>query len=280
MNQRQLIALTVVSLLAACSDNLTMPPERTPYEAAQPQPLDCVPNLDGQIDATELLVGFDVEVAYRINPANAPRAVDLVGLVDQAGVRVWDWSDDHSEDQELYVAASRLDERWFASEFPSGEWIAPLDASGTLDGVYSRTDAGVFLHGYASVEESPPQGQTLVVYTQPVTVYRLPLQVGDEWISIGEVRNAVVQDLPYAGRDVYTTRVDAVGELWLPELQFDQVLRVRSDLTVEPSVGTGFTRKQVGYLFECFGEVARAVSELNETKDNFDTAVELRRLGL
>ena len=75
-------------------------------------------------------------------------------------------------------------------------------------------------------------------------------------------------------------KVDASGELWLPELQFENVLRVRTDLSVEPSIGTGFTRKQVGYVFECFGEVARAVSADNETDENFDTAVEVRRLGL
>ncbi len=256
-----------------------MPPERTPYAAAEPAPLDCVPNLDERIDADELLVGFDTPVSYRINPANKPRAVDLVGLVDGLGERVWDWSDE-ADDQELQVVAASVTDRWYADSFPNGEFVAPLDAAGLVEGIYSRTPLGVFLLGYASPEEAPALGQTLVVYTEPVVIYRLPLDVGDEWVSIGEVRNATVRDLPYAGRDVYTNRVDAIGELWLPELQFEQVLRVRTDLTVEPSVGPGFSRKQVGYVFECFGEVARAVSADNETDDNFETAVELRRLGL
>lgn len=273
------ISLTAVILLAGCSDNLTMPPEREPYQAAEPAALDCVPNLDEQIEKDELIVGFDTAVSYRINPADETRPVDLVGLVDENEVRVWDWSQE-ADDQELSVVASSLSTRWYADSFPDGEFVAALDAGGLVEGIYRRTDAGVFLLGYASPEEQPALGQTLVVYSEPVAIYRLPLTVGDEWVSIGEVRDAVVRDLPYAGRDVYTNRVDAVGELWLPELRFDQVLRVRTDLTVEPSVGEGFTRKQVGYVFECFGEVARAVSENNETDDNFETAVEVRRLGL
>lgn len=271
--------LTAVILATGCSDNLTMPPERAPYEAAEPAALECVPNLDGRITADELVVGFDTPVSYRINPADEPRAVDLVGLVDQNDVRVWDWSQD-TDDQELSVVAASPADRWYADSFPDGEFVASLDAAGLVEGVYSRTENGVFLLGYASPEEAPPEGKTLVVYTDPVAIYRLPLEVGDEWVSVGEVRNATVRDLPYAGRDVYTNRVDATGELWLPELQFEQVLRVRTDLTVEPSVGEGFTRKQVGYVFECFGEVARAVSADNETNDNFETAVEVRRLGL
>jgi hypothetical protein len=272
--------LTTVILVASCSDNLTLPPEREPYQASAPQELECVPNLDEKVTGEELPVGFDVPVSYRINPADQTREVDLVGLVDQEGVRVWDFSADHPDDQELTIQATTPTERWYADAFPDGEFVAPLDAAGRLEGVYRRTEAGVFLLGYASVEEQPEQGQTLVTYTEPVAIYRFPLEVGAEWVSTGEVRNAVVQDLPYAGRDIYAIKVDAIGELWLPDLQFDRVHRVRTDLTIEPSAGEGVTRKQVSFVFECFGEVARVVSSDGETKKNFDTAVELRRFGL
>jgi hypothetical protein len=40
------------------------------------------------------------------------------------------------------------------------------------------------------------------------------------------------------------------------------------------------TQRQVGFLFECLGEVTRATSKLNEPDENFTTASELRRLGL
>jgi hypothetical protein len=32
-------------------------------------------------------------------------------------------------------------------------------------------------------------------------------------------------------------------------------------------------------MFECFGEIARATSQPNETNDDFTTAAELRRFG-
>jgi hypothetical protein len=35
--------------------------------------------------------------------------------------------------------------------------------------------------------------------------------------------------------------------------------------------------RQDSYLFECFGEVARATSQPNETSDDFTTAAEVRR---
>ena len=266
--------------LVGCSDNLTLPPERQPFQAAEPAPLECVPNLDQQITSDELLVGFDVPVAYRINPQDEPRPVDLVGLVDQDGVQVWDFSSDDASDEELRIAAENPVSKWYAASFPDADFVAALDASARIDGVYRRTDSGVFLLGYASTEEAPPEGKTLVVYDSPVALYQLPLTDGSEWVSVGEIRNATVRDLPYAGRDVYTVRVDGLGELWLPELQFDEVLRIRTDLAIEPSIGEGLTRKQVSYVFECFGEVARVVSADDESEEDFDRAVELRRLGI
>ena len=34
---------------------------------------------------------------------------------------------------------------------------------------------------------------------------------------------------------------------------------------------------QISFLFECFGEVARATSQPNETNQDFTTAAEVRR---
>ena len=50
-------------------------------------------------------------------------------------------------------------------------------------------------------------------------------------------------------------------------------------LTIEPAVGASDHPPAVGFLFECFGEVARATSLDGETKDDFTTTSELRRLG-
>jgi hypothetical protein len=94
------------------------------------------------------------------------------------------------------------------------------------------------------------------------------------------VKNATLRGLPYAGQDSYAISVDAAGELILPSITFTQALRVRTTVTATPAAGAAVTTKQVSFLFECFGEVARATSQTGETQDNFTTAAEVRRLGL
>ena len=44
--------------------------------------------------------------------------------------------------------------------------------------------------------------------------------------------------------------------------------------------GNVIVRRQSGWVFECFGEVARATAADGETNDDFTTTAELRRLGL
>ena len=73
------------------------------------------------------------------------------------------------------------------------------------------------------------------------------------------------------GRSLLATRAD---------LTFTQAMRVQTNVTAEPAVGLPVTRRQAGFVFECFGEVARATSRDNETQDDFTAAAEVRRLGL
>ncbi len=94
------------------------------------------------------------------------------------------------------------------------------------------------------------------------------------------MQNGTLRGLPYAGRDTYEVSIDAAGQLILPDLTFTQALRSRTHLTVEPAVGPNVSTRQTSWLFECFGEVARATSLDNEPNDDFTTTSELRRLGL
>ncbi len=275
---RLLLALGLVALLAACGPNRTYP-ERAAYEGQPPAPLSCVPNLDGRIDAAELEAALGVPVRYLVSPAGARRPVDLAGSTDAQGRRVWSLSTDWADDRVATLTASALAGRWYAASFPTGELVAPLDLGGLLESVYATDGSNLLLLGYASTREAPPEGKTLVVYTQPVALYRFPLENGKQWVSAGEVRNATVRGLPYAGRDTYQVRLDGVGQLELPDVTFTQALRARTTVTVEPSVGQSVQRRQVGWLFECFGEVARATSVDGEQQDDFTTTAELRRLG-
>lgn len=273
------LGLLVVAL-AACGDNLTFPTGPTPYEPAPPVELTCVPNLDGQIDADELRPALDVPVSYLVSAAGAEREVDLVGVVDARGKRVWDWTEPDT-DPAITVVAEAARDRWYGDRFPADAVAVQLDAGGLLDGVYRHdVDAGTFaLLGVASRAADPAEGRTLWAYEAPVVLYRFPLRDGDSWTSVGEVRDGLVSGLPYAGRDTYTVEVVAAGELGLPHVTFTQALRVDTRLVAQPAVGASTSRWQTSFLFECFGEVARATSRPGEASADFTTAAEVRRLG-
>jgi hypothetical protein len=267
--------VTIALLSAACGANETFPRATVdPFRAGGEQPLACVPNLDGRIEAAELPVAFDVAAQYATS--SEPRGVDLAGAVDAQGRRVWDWSQAVPSDKAVAVQASTLAGKWYATSFADASFAAPMDAAGATDGVYRRGENALELMGIASVERD----RTLLVYDPPVVLYRLPMAPGDAWTSTGRVSQGRLNGLPYNGTDTYEARVDGSGRMRLPGYELAQVLRVRLRVTVSPSAGAPVERRQVSFVSECFGEVARATSALGETVDDFTSAAEVRRLGL
>jgi len=273
---RTLLPLSL--LLVACGTNQTFPGHDA-YVPGDGGMLSCVPNLDGVIDADELQAAVGVPQSLLVSPSGVTRAVNVAGIV-VTEQRVWDLSIDYADDGLAHIEASSLRDQWFADRFPAGQFVAPVDVSGSTLGVYRHDERALWLLGIASAEESPARGQTLFVYGAPVELYRFPITPGDEHVSVGEVSGGTLLGLPYAGRDVYEVRVVSAGRLELPDLAFDQAMRVDTRLTVEPAVGAPTSRRQVSWLFECFGEVARATSRADETAVDFDVAAELRRLSL
>lgn len=277
------LSVIAAILLASCRDNETPFPEKTPYEATAPAALPCVPNLDGKIDAQELAPQIGVTATYLVSPAGTERTVDVVDRPDEHGRLVWNLAVDFADDQVARIEATPLDGKWYAPAFAAfvmNAFVAPLDVGGHTQGVYTHDPTGIRLHGIASTAESPPEGQTLLVYSAPVLLYRFPLEVGATWSTTADVRNATLRGLPYAGRDTYEVKVDAAGELRLPDFVLTQALRVRTFVRIVPAAGQETTQRQTSFLFECLGEVARATSKPNEPDEGFTVATELRRLGL
>jgi hypothetical protein len=270
-------------VLVSCGDNQTRTLRDHPaYVSPAPEPLACVPNLDGQIDASELDAAIGVPVTYLVSAAGEERPVDVAGRPGDGGKRLWDWSADYAGDRAAQISASLIDEKWYAASFPGAQFVAPFDAGGTIESVYAKDDTALYLLGLASAVEEPEEGKTLLVYAAPVALYKFPLRPGVSWVSVGESKNGVLRGLPYAAKDTYEVKIDAeaIGELRLPDLKFDQALRVRQRVTLQPSAGQSVSTTQVSFLFECFGEVARATSRKDEELEDFTTAAEVRRLGL
>jgi hypothetical protein len=276
-----LLLVATVAVCASCSDNQTPAPAHAAYDGGAVTVLPCVPNLDGKIESRELVPQVGIPANYLVNPSGKERAVDIVGQMN-AGKLTWNFGADYADDQVAKVQAQHIDGKWYAGSFTgvANPVVVANDLAGRTEGVYTQDDQGFFLHGVASTDPSPPEGKTLLVYSAPVMLYRFPLQPGAAWTSIGEVKNGTVRGLPFASRDTYDVKVDGAGELGLPDFVLTQALRVRTNVSIAPSAGAVTTQRQVGFLFECLGEVARATSKLNEPDENFTTASELRRLGL
>jgi hypothetical protein len=270
--------IALLLLLVACGPNRTIV-DHPDYVPPGPMPLPCQPNLDGQIDDSEAKAALGVPESLLVSPFGVQRTIDLNGTVDSQGHRIWDYGSDYADDQVAHLSAQPLKDQWFASSFPNGSYVVPVDVGGTVLGVYSDDGSTLLLHGVASSQQSPLDGQTLLPYLSPVELYKYPLTVGKSWVSAGEIHNGVLHGIPYAGRDTYEVSIDAAGQLVLPDVTFTQTLRSRTTVTLEPAVGASISRRQVSWLFECFGEVARATSNNNEPQDNFTTTSELRRLG-
>ncbi|HEY1696808.1 MAG TPA: hypothetical protein VGG39_31830 [Polyangiaceae bacterium] len=272
------LALAGFAACPACEPNETHVDEHAAYEAGVAAPLACVPNLDGVIDSNELAPVLGVGVQYLVSPSGTSRPVNVAGGQDAQGHLVWDFGTDYADDQVATIAASSLQGKWYAGSFPNGQFAAPFDAGDTVEAVYSQDDDGLYLQGLASTQQNPPEGQTLYVYESPVTLYVFPLQPGTTWKSVGVVRQQTLRGVtPYDGQDEYDGTDVATGDLVLPAYQFQQAHRLSFVVTATPSAGAQLVTRQDSYLFECFGEVARATSQPNETSDDFTTAAEVRR---
>jgi len=274
------LLLLLPVLLLACSDNRTSQPVRPDYEGGTLPPLSCVPNLDGKIEASEMKPALGVTARYLTSPAGVSRTVNVAGTVDGTGVRVWDLGSDYADDQVAKVTASAIGGKWYEQSFPTATFVAPFDAGGTLDAVYANNDTVIALLGLVSAVAAPPEGKTLLVYDSPIAVFRFPLAPGNAWTSSGSVTKGTLHGQPYSGKDTYEISVDAAGKLLTPDFTFQQVLRVRTKVTVEPAAGQVTVQRQSSFLFECYGEVARATSKAGEPLDDFTQTSELRRLGL
>lgn len=267
---RLLLAIAAASSLAACGG-----PNRTPFAAAPgTEETACLPNLDGVIDASEMRPAIGQTLAYDVSTGVT---VDLAGR-PAGGRTLWDFSNVPAGTTER-VGPEPIAGKWFESSFPTGTFVLPLDDAGTLDAVYRFDTTALWLLGTASVDESPAAGRTLLVYDTPVPVYRFPITAGATWTSTATV-TGTIDGLPYRGTDTYAATVGDAGELRLPDVTFTQVLPVHFTVTTTPDPGTPVIVRQVSFLFECFGEVARATSNPGEPDPDFSNAASFRRLTL
>ena len=259
---RAAVFLSLAFALVACGTNQT--PEAEPL----PELPSCVPDRDGAITADELPLALGQTAAYY---AGLDRTIDPA--LDGNGR--WDFSVERADDEVVSIGPTALRDQWYAASFPAGQFV--VDAGSGLDGIYHQDEAALWLDGTASQAESP---RTLIVYPTPLAVLRFPVQAGDVYTQTVALDNVTINGLPFNGTDELTVEVVESGELALPYLRFDPTLRVRTSAIRRPSNGGMTSRRQMLWLFECFGEVARAESRPDETAADFTNAAYFRRFAL
>ncbi|HIA01203.1 MAG TPA: hypothetical protein EYN06_02295 [Myxococcales bacterium] len=276
---RNFVSIMLLGLaITACDENLTYA-QHEDYVGTPPVSLNCQPNLDGQIDLAELTLPLGVLASYRVSPPGETRSVDLVGeLLD--GLQVWDWSADQTTDQHAELGVIDISTRWYAKHFDSAAFAVAVDAASRLEAIYIAGEDALYLLGFGSQEEAPTEGQTRLIFEEAVEFYRFPLKPGMAWQSMGEVLNGSYLGSPFAARYDYDFNVEAMGELHLPDVSFTQAHLVHQALTITPLVGPITVQRQASFLFECFGEVARATSHIDESEQHFTEAAEVRVMGL
>jgi hypothetical protein len=251
--------------IAACGVNQTPQPDPTPTLPS------CIPNRDGQITAAELPIALGATATYY---AGANRTVDLAGSNG-----LFDLSMESADDTVIALGPIQLATQWYADQFPSGQFV--VDAGSGLDGIYHQDDRALWLDGTASRDEMPAAGKTLIRYADPIALLRFPLIDGLVYSTTAALTAATIAGLPFNGTDQVAVDVVAGERLSVPYVDFSPVLRVRTDVTRTPSTGTPVVGKRTTiFMFECFGEVARAESKQDETAADFTTAVYLRRFAL
>jgi hypothetical protein len=255
----------VLLVLAACGVN------QTPQPSPVPTLPECVPNRDGQITADELPIALGATLPYYAATNTQ------VALVPNAS-GVYDLSQEPANKTIVAVGPVALGTQWYAAAFPVGQFV--VDAGGGLDGIYHQDTTALWLDGTASQQQGA--SKTLIVYPTPLPVLRFPLVDAEAWTATAPLpAGTELSGLPFLGTDTLAADVTLGARLDVPYVQFSPILRVRTLVTRAPSTGTPVvTKRTTIFLFECFGEVTRAESNVDEPNADFTTAALLRRYAL
>ncbi|MCW5801585.1 MAG: hypothetical protein KIT31_04305 [Deltaproteobacteria bacterium] len=241
---------------------------QTPEAEPPPQLPTCVPNRDGAIVADELPVPLGLVTAYYENTG---------ARVNLAGVNgIWDFSTESAADQVAELGPEAIGGQWYAGKFPASQFVVAAGAG--LAGVYHQDAQALWLDGTVSIAESP---KTLVRYADPVPLLRFPVGDGDAYETVAQIPDGVVSNLPFVGTDRFEVEVAGSGRVDVPYVRFSPALRVRTRVVRTPSSGSPVVaRRTTIFLFECFGEVVHAESEIDEPDADFTQAAYLRRFAL
>jgi hypothetical protein len=163
---------------------------------------------------------------------------------------------------------------WWQAQFSAATYYVQLISTSDLQGVFQFDSAGITLLGVVS----PSSGteMTELTYDPPATMLAVPFTLDSTWSSTSSV-TGYADGVVAAYQEEYQSTVDATGTMKTPYGTFP-VLRVATNLTRSSGGVTLLTTRTFAWFAECFGSVAQATSQDDETGDEFDSEAEVRRL--
>jgi hypothetical protein len=256
------LALLCLATLA-CSENLT---PYGPDAGSEVDLLECLPNLDGLLERSEMPTQLATPVPYLI-ARNA--------TIDLSSTEL-DFRAELAGEEKRNISALPISDQWYADEFPASSIVVALGADEDSFGVLESSDAAIRLLGIVSAQPD----HTLLHYQTPIDLYRFPITRGSQWSSSSSVTGTLAA-VPYNGTDTYDVTVPSIDSVSLPHLRFTQAYRVHTEVVSDSgAAGVVVRRQQISLISECFGEITRAVSQDDETAANFSSAAELWRFSL
>lgn len=232
----------------------------------------CTPNHDEMVTLAELPLRAGKMATFRIA---TDATFDTAGAAAGGGARRWDLSGALANDQDTTIALLAPAGQYWAGDFPTATYAAPLASGSDLLGVFHVDAAAVTLLGVVS----PTAGSfgTQLSYDPPATILKLPITPNAQWSSSSTVSGTLNGGIANY-TETYESIVDAVGTLTTPYGEFP-VLRVATDME-QLQIATPFGGKRsFAWIAECFGSVANATSQDFESSSEFDDPAEVRRLA-
>ena len=230
----------------------------------------CVPQNNGVIapDEYPMMAGLHANYEFADNVT-----IDTAGVTNTDGSHSWDLTGPYSGDHTVFVTTNAPIGQWYSSDYPGATYTTPLSDTSTLLGVFQGTASSLVMLGVASPGSG--NGQTDLTYAPPAEFVSVPMQVGTSWSSKSTI-TGLAQGLVANYTEQYASKVDAYGTIKVPYGTFS-VLEIQTTLT-RTMLGVTTTIQSLSYVAECFGPVAAATSQSNETQTHFTSAAEVRRL--
>lgn len=233
----------------------------------------CVGNNDGIIELKEVAFVVGASVNVLRNKAGTTVQVNQQGNRDNEGNLVWDFRK-LPLDQKDAVRTVDPTGKWFLSDFPDATLLIPIvyqGFSGISYQVLRKTPTDLLLDGIVSDLEQPEQEKISLKYETPVPLLRFPLRDGKEWIVVSKAKGSVAGQ-PLTSTDTYQIRVAGRGILKIPDIEFQNALRIEISAQQRLLGGNSRTIYQILYMAECYGEIARIESVENEKDPAFTQA--------